>query len=124
MKANLFKRAALAVFAPLVYSVLVSSASGAPSPVGTWDCLLSGHRTGTAYFQFFDDGTFFVLETLVPNKPRVNETGEARNDGDADLRSGTHTPTVKPPLSQQLFGIGAVDGLWDFDNKGRIIGEF
>ena len=128
MKAKLFKKIAAPVLAFLACLLLLSSAAAGPaSPVGVWDCVLSGHRTGTAYFEFDDDGTFFVVEALVPNKPKPGEVAEARNDrnggGDA-TRGGFTTPDPAFQPSPQIFGSEVTDGRWFLDNKGRLIGYF
>ena len=102
----------------------------AASPVGTWDCILSGHRAGTAYLTFINAGestsrgTFSGIEVLVPNNPKPTDVGDARNGGggDGDTRGGTTTPPPTP--GQQIFGYNGPNGPWALDNQGRTIGQF
>lgn len=93
--------------------------------LGTWDFLLSGHRTGTAYITFSDDGTnktFSGVEVMVPNRPSSQST-QGRNSGGAIGRggSGSGSPALTAP---QIFGAEPINGVWNFDNKQRVIGYF
>lgn len=126
MKTNLKTRSgigykfgrALATAALLCLGAGVSQAQN--SPVGLWDCVLSGNRTGTAYIEFFNDNTFSVVEVIVPNNSSSSSSsGRTSNSGG---RGGpTQTPNTKGP---QIFGAQAANGPWFFDTKGRVIGSF
>ena len=125
MKAKLFIKTVLlllGVAAPLFFPRDVAAQS---SPTGTtWDCVLSGHRQGTAYLEFYKDFTFSGLEVLVPNKPKANEVGVGRNDGSEVTRGGIIAPPVGFQPGPQIYGSEPMEGRWGFDNKGQIIGQF
>lgn len=93
--------------------------------LGTWDFLLSGHRTGTANITFSDDGTnktFSGVEVIVPNRPS-SQTTLGRNSGGSIGRGGSVSGS--PALNgQQIFGAEPINGVWNFDNKQRVIGYF
>src|ERR1700722_19468022 len=95
-----------------------------PSPVGpVWDCVLSGNRKGAAQLEFFNDGTFFVHEVIVPNQLKVpSDSGRGGpGTGTRDGSGGTTTNNIPGP---QIFGSETTNGLWFFDIKGRTIGFF
>jgi hypothetical protein len=109
--------ALLGVFAPLIHAQ--------NSPVGIWDCVMSGQRQGTAYFEFLDDGTnktLNVIEVMVPNGTKTNSTsGGGRNNtgGRGDSGGSSFVP------SRQIFGSEIItNGVWALDVKGHTIGFF
>ena len=118
--------------AGLVFAVLLgvygkpASAQAAHPVVGTWDCILSGPRGGTAYLTFFEDeesmnhGTFIGYEVMVPKHPKPTDIGDARG-GEGEDRGGGTTPRVR---GQQIFGAETPNGSWALDNAGRTIGHF
>lgn len=96
---------------------LVPAVQAQKSPVGTWDCVISGHRSGLAYLIFSTNFTFTGFEMLVPDQPSTP----------VDVRGGenigrTGPITNNPPAEPQIFGSLVVSGPWSFDNKGRVIG--
>lgn len=101
-----------------------SSLQAQPSPVGTWDLVLSGKRDGTAYITFYDDGTFAGFEALVPRQQTGGEIAVGRNGGADDLTRNGFTTSTDPVLGTQIFGAGAIEGPWAFDNRGRTVGYF
>ena len=92
------------------------------SPVGSWDCLISGAgQQGLAVFTFYDDGTFAGYELMTPkvsnleaeNGERYNGSGIGRNPGKGGITTSTN-----------LVGFGDFTGAWSYDVKGRVIGSF
>ncbi|HLX71503.1 MAG TPA: hypothetical protein VKV04_17970, partial [Verrucomicrobiae bacterium] len=103
-------------------------AARAQSPVTAtaWDCLLSGQRQGTAFFQFFDDGTFDVVEIIVPNAPSTPNTSPGsggRTNGNGGRGTGGGSTNTFVP-NQQIFGDEETNGLWALDSKGHVLGFF
>jgi hypothetical protein len=98
------------------------------SPVGVWDCVMSGAgQQGIAFLTFSDDGTFSGYE-LQATAPKVDNTvvSPGRNDdGDTGRLPGQTTiNTNVSAITMYVFGFGGIGGPWAFDNKGRIIGNF
>jgi hypothetical protein len=111
------------------------------SPVGTWDCSLSGSRQGLALMQFFDGGTpftrtFSIFEIVVPPKPPSSSgsdsrgvVDESRNPGGDATRNGfisTGSSIIPEATSVTgLFGVElASSGIWGFDTLGRVVGFY
>jgi hypothetical protein len=114
---------AILAAATLMTIGLLPAVGASLSPVGTWDCVISGNRQGIAYFQFSDDGTFVVTEMIVPNPPPTppNPSEDRGGEGTGRGESGS-TNTFTP--SQQIFGSEETNGMWALDPKGRTIGFF
>src|SRR5438105_6449637 len=97
----------------LMAGALAPSAPARPfdSPVGMWDCVLSGNRTGTGYIEFLDDGTFDGFEIIVPNNTAPPGFGSGR------ITPSERGDTLQPPNSKgaQVFGVQFVTGPWFFD---------
>src|SRR5947209_11632836 len=94
------------------------------SPVGTWDCVISGARNGLAYLTFSGDingGTFAGYEVLVPKSvpsPRASLIpGMVAGLGSNGLG-------VRPPVAETAgntagpYGYFPVSGPCGFDSKG------
>ena len=110
--------------ATLIAMGLASAVQAQNSPIGTWDCVISGNRQGTAYFQFFDNGTnrtFSVTEAIVPNTVSTNSS--IGRGGTTIGRGGSSSSSFVPGV--QIFGGAQVtNGFWGFDSKGHTIGSF
>lgn len=119
MKNNLLKSCwrAISTATTLLALGLVPAVQAQNTPVGTWDCVLSGHRTGLAYLTFSTNFTFTGFEMLIPNQP---STPVDVRGGEGIGRTGPSTSTAPP--ESQIFGSLEVSGPWAFDNKGRVIG--
>jgi hypothetical protein len=93
------------------------------SPVGTWDCVMSGPRQGVAYITFSDGppASFSGYEVIVPNGAVQADTYGRNAGGDVgrnDRGNGTNTTGI------QIVGYESPSGPWGFDNQGHLIGEF
>src|SRR5215831_447904 len=125
-------RGALALSALLVCGLGVSNAAAPVTPVGTWDCTLTGAhgQKGLAFLTFSDDGTnrsFDGFEILVANPTTSTpELNNVRNDGTEQGREtvAATTSTGSTNTLQTLIGFGEISGPWTFDSKGRVVGFF
>src|SRR5437867_4219981 len=77
----------------LAAASLCGSANSAPnSPVGKWDCTISGSgQQGIAFLTFFDDGTFSGYRLLVGKlltSASVEDFDDSRNSGGDASRQG------------------------------------
>jgi hypothetical protein len=106
-----------------------SQAAAPKSPVGTWDCVMSGAREGLASMTFHADGTFTNIEVLVPKPAKAPAPNNDNRGGDGvgrfpgDSSGGSVTNKTLPPHTD-LFGSQETSGLWTFDIRGRVIGSF
>jgi hypothetical protein len=85
------------------------------SPVGSWDFVESGNRSGIAFITFADDNTLSGYEIIVP-RVRTNTVAEAVNG------SPGAGPAPGPGTSANLFGFVPFSGLWNYDVRGQVIG--
>jgi hypothetical protein len=89
------------------------------SPAGTWDCTISGARSGVSYVTFTSDGRFYGTEILVPKvaqPPRQPLVFTIPTTG-----LGVRPPATNAPSISGAFYFA---GSWGFDAKGRTIGYF
>lgn len=93
------------------------------SPVGTWDCVMSGARSGVVYMTFASDGTFTMAEALVPKKLSTSNSATDRG-GSTIGRPGDTTSSNSLPAYTNIFGFETPAGKWAFDDKGRVVGFF
>lgn len=99
------------------------------SPVDRWDLVLTGPKQeGLAVIEFFEEGfpperTFSGYGIFVPKMKGVKGQN---NRAPTDPGRGTGSDTNAPSTQTNLFLIGPVniDGRWNYDAKGRIIGTF
>lgn len=116
------------------------SAGAQNSPVGTvWDCLINGVQgVGVAYIEFTDDGRLDGVSIIRPNIPvpvviSTNSTDSGR--GDAVVTRGDTSTSRYPDNSSgtgqivstnvaRFFGYVPIEGTWNYDLSGRIIGYF
>lgn len=110
--------------ATLIAIGLASAVQAQNSPIGTWDCVISGNRQGTAYFQFFDNSTnrtFSVTEAIVPNAVSSNS---AIGRGGTTVGRGGSSSGGSVPGPQIFGGAQVTNGFWGFDASGHTIGSF
>jgi hypothetical protein len=120
-----------------------AQAAAPPSPVGDWDCLVSGKQgVGIAHITFAGNYAFSGMELLTVNPLAPVPSGssyDGRNPG-ADLGrgiyigpgpgSGSSTNSSSSGTSssvsavEQVFGMGDVSGSWQYDIYNRVIGYF
>jgi len=118
MKMNRIKRSLAAAVLSGAASVLLLGdlAQAQPSPVGDWDMTIAGNRRGTAQVTFFSDFTLigFQINTLPPvKKPSVNPRTGMVEGGNVSTSSTTN-----------MFGSWLLTGIWSFDLRGRVIGQY
>jgi hypothetical protein len=119
-------------------ALLIGTAEGLAQPFTTpggmvWDCVLSGHRNGLAQLLFTapdgaTPGTLFAFELIVPKNEQATVTDRSiSSDRDiTDTRLGgssTNSAGGSSSGSTNLFGAALFTGQWNFDVKGRIIGN-
>jgi hypothetical protein len=112
----------------------LSHAAPAPpkSPVGTWDCLMSGSgQQGIAFIRFSSNGSSnwfsgYELQATPPKTGGIATVVEGRNDtGDTGRVPGlSATNATGTPTNNYVFGFTSVQGPWTYDSKGRVIGYF
>jgi hypothetical protein len=120
-----------------------AQAATPPSPVGDWDCVVSGKQgVGLAQITFAENYTFSGTEVLTVNPAAPVPTAssyDGRNPG-ADLGRGIYigpgagsgtnsgsssgSSVTTSNSSVQLFGMGPIGGDWHYDIYGRVIGYF
>jgi hypothetical protein len=90
------------------------------SPVGTWDFISSGAgQNGIAFLTFENDGTFNGYHLWAPDppkKPSVNPRGS----GD----SGRGSSGSSSKTNHFVFGFDDINGNWNYNSKGKVIGFF
>jgi hypothetical protein len=96
-----------------------------PSPVGTWDFVVSGSQQGIAFLTFNKDFSISGYE-VITMKASVPPSVDMRNPSGGDTGRGglvsTNTPTVSSNLF--FFGFGPIEGTWQLDDRGRTVGFF
>src|SRR5439155_1288208 len=123
---------ALAVAALVVCGpAFIANAAVPVSPVGTWDCTLTGAhgQKGITFLTFSDDGTnrtFDGFEILLANTTSSTADINVRNFGEDQGRSilggsVTSSSSTSGTNSETLVGFGEISGPWSYDNKGRIV---
>ncbi len=93
------------------------------SPVGTWNCVMSGAREGLAIITIFEDGNFTADEILVPKKPRISTAGSDPRGSTGRTPDVTSTNSVLPSVTD-IYGAEHPNGRWGFDSRGRVMGYF
>jgi hypothetical protein len=123
MKSNI--RSAVALAALLALGGLPATAAQNASPVGpTWDCLLSGSgQQGIAFLTFSNDFTFTGYQLLV-GKQSAADSEDGRNPGGGVGRGIGTGGNASGGSGTTLFGFGFINGLWQYDQKGRVVGYF
>lgn len=99
------------------------SGQAQPSPVGTWDCVIKGGESGTAWLTFNSDFSVEGMKIIVPRIPKPDAlipivrslTGSRDDEGTDDGGSGVVT---------NEFGGLQIGGTWGFDQSGRVIGFY
>ncbi|PWU21925.1 MAG: hypothetical protein C5B50_00605 [Verrucomicrobia bacterium] len=104
------------------------------SPVGSWDCTLSGPREGLAFITFTTNNalfngtpapgifTFTNFQVILP-KAVPGPSSDPRTTGDNGRVTTTNASSSSDALSR-IFGAGAVGGTWTYDSQGHIIGSW
>ena len=104
-----------------------------PSPVGTWDCTISGrNQGGIAFLDFGPSNTltgFRLLSTLHPTPSSRGTVTVGRGGADVgrggDSGSGsTVSSSGGSSGNTNLVGFDTFNGSWNFDEKGRVVGKF
>jgi hypothetical protein len=101
-----------------------------PSPVGTWDCTISGrNQGGIAFLDFGPSNTltgFRLLSSLHPSRAGTSAVASidrapviGRTDSTIGGSSGGGTTG-----NTNLVGSDTFTGNWTFDERGRVIGSF
>ena len=99
------------------------------SPVGSWDCVINGTRSGLAYLVFSSatnggrfEGFTIVVPKAVPSSRSSLIPGMVADLGSNGL--GPRQNQNSTGTNNSIFGSGQVTGPWAFDSKGRITGSF
>jgi len=129
----------------LLLSGVAANAQPFASPVGTWDVIESGPRSGVAKMTFNSDFTITMEQVIVPNVPKSpsSTASTSRNGGFNSSRDGliiTGGTTNGLPPHTNLFGFfsfplndfpdgggntvhaGVSAGQWGFDTAGHLFG--
>src|SRR5207302_5128628 len=76
-----------------------------PSPVGFWDVVETGGRSGVAAMRFLPDSTISIDEIVVPKAARNSNSSIGRNSGDVGRTGGGgNGGTNSLPAHTNLFG--------------------
>jgi len=87
------------------------------SPVGTWDCVVSGREKGVAYLTFADDYTIRGYEVLTPKNLGTSTNENARG---ADDIGRTIDSTVSESKTN-FSGFALISGYWSHESSGKKI---
>jgi hypothetical protein len=98
-----------------------------PSPVGTWDFVVSGSQQGVAFLTFNKDFSISGYEVLtfkssVPSTDARNPTGG--DTGRGGLTSTNSSGSSSNTSTTLIIGFGPVEGFWQLDPRGRTVGFF
>jgi len=123
----------LTMAALLMAGAVQTSQAGSADPSAgasfTWDLASSGAgQRGISLITFSNDLTSFpprgtfrgyqLLASLPPKPAATNSDGRGGSSGRGDsVPSGNKTNNF-------VFGFGAIDGIWQFNSKGQIVGFF
>lgn len=101
-----------------------STAAPFSSPVGTtWDFISAGGgQKGIAFLTFSDDFTFSGYHFWAPDPPKKKKSSSVRSTGNSGRGHSSSTPTAI--TNDFIFGFAAVEGHWNYDSKGRVVGFF
>jgi hypothetical protein len=123
---------AAAALAALLGGVGSANAGPSASPVGQWDCNInSPDQKGFAFFSFSDAdtntgiGTFTGVRFLVGKHANGVKSSSGPRGGE-DIGRGTSSTgsTTNKSGTTNLWGLDMIDGTWQFDANGKIIGRF
>ena len=105
-----------------------------PSPVGTWDCTISGrNQGGLAFLDFGPSNTFTGFRLLSGLHPFASSSGTVAvgRDGEGIGRDGSGSTSVSTGSSgngsggnSNLIGSDMFHGTWFFDEHDRVVGKF
>jgi len=88
------------------------------SPVGTWDCVVSGRERGVAYLTFAADNTFSGYEVLTPKQVGVQTDDNLRGP---DNIGRTFEASTGPTTTTNFSGFLLLSGYWSHDITGKKI---
>lgn len=125
----------LSACAGVLLGAAASQAAVPVSPVGTWDCNISGAQgRGVAYITFNEDYTFtgysiMTVKPLPSSSPTSNpdQRNDGGNVGRSDGSTGTNTVVTAATAggSTNLYGFSQITGPWTYDLvTGKAIGFF
>src|ERR1051325_2343274 len=112
----------LLVAALLLCSLSALAQTETKSPVGTWDCVISGARQGVGYLTFYDDFTFNGYEILAPARLHGIPDDLVATVPVSGL--GVRPPTLPPYAVTNLAGWVRASGPWHYDRNWRTTGFF
>jgi len=95
-------RAFFAAVVALVFS-LTAAVAQEPSPLGSWDIVLSGHQRGIARIAFYEDGTLEGVTILTSNDRTIVHTNRGF-------------------LLTNWYGGGLLQGSWIYERTNQISG--
>jgi hypothetical protein len=137
MKSNILSacrrnvRSAVALAALLGLAGFTVAAQQYASPVGTWDCLISGSgQQGIAFLTFnpavtnHNQGTFSGYQLVSQKKQTTSSNDGGRNPGGDVGRYVTIDTNAPFNGGTNLLGFTPVNGPWWYDEKGRVVGYF
>lgn len=96
------------------------------SPVGSWDCLISGGgQQGIAFLTFVDNGTNRTFSGYQLEVSKVSNGSELPSPNDrSNGARGDMVETNTAAGDTNVFGFSPISGPWNYDEKGRVIGYF
>ncbi|HXG47556.1 MAG TPA: hypothetical protein VNO52_08025 [Methylomirabilota bacterium] len=104
--------------------VAILTTCGAPalhaqtySPVGTWDCVLSGGKVGTARITFNAD---YTLDGIQIRYSRSSKGADSNPRGGTDNRG--ETEETSSGSGTNLYGGAILVGEWGYDSENRVVG--
>ena len=127
------RHALTAALAALAGVATLAQAATFNSPVGKWDCLMSGGgQEGITVIEFFDTGsptgrTFYGYQ-LLSTTPKKAKSSGGRSPGqkqpDIEARGWPDSSVDSTSSTTNLFGLNDFSGPWDYDSSGRVVGQF
>jgi hypothetical protein len=130
---NLRRHALTAALAAIASLATLGSAATFNSPVGKWDCIMSGGgQEGITVIEFYDTGSTngrtFSGYQLLSTTPKKSNGSSSRGPGQkqptVEARGWPSSGTNDTSGSTNLFGLNGISGPWEYDSSGRVIGQF
>jgi hypothetical protein len=124
-----FRCIAATLLALLLGATALPSQAQFNSPIGTWDCVLSGGgQKGIVFLTFTnelnDQGVFKLYGHMIVTSPGGVGGGSDDDEGrGGDSGRGDTTDNSDGGDTTRFVGFDRVTGQWTFDANGRIIGN-
>jgi len=112
-------------------SSLLAGRAQINSPVGDWDCVMSGSRQSALLMLHFDPlvnnvGTIdgYAIFSSSPKKSGGSTDGRPGSTDPDRGGGGGSTSTNTPVATTNVFGFSPLVGQWGYDSSGKVVGYY